>query len=153
MFGAISGSLILEAMQREGRMWQEPLFLTPPEYVIDEQYLTSVYAGYNCALSEAGSGHSVHRHIDHPAFTALREHLGSKGYIHIQRSWSNGDTVVHAFRLNGVMFYPGDRFVCAPAMNHTLINKHKYDEHHNKLLPVRVPWAEKDEPDPATNIW
>ena len=151
MFGAIGVDLIFEMMKRDGYMQQLPLFLTPPNFEIDEQYLCSVYKGIKCTVSSEGSSYSSHGTEDHPAFSALREHLGSKGYIHIERSWCNGDRVLHGFSVNGAMFYPGEKFVCASAMEFTLASKTKYQDQ-NQLLPIRIPWNEQEQP--ATNtVW
>jgi hypothetical protein len=126
-------------------MQQTPLFFTPPEYLIDTSYLDSVFAGHKCVTSETGSSHSSIKHVNHPAFTTLRKHLAERGYIHIESNWHNGDVVLHAFKLNDVMFYPGEKFCCASAMKYYLNNKDKYTEKGEKdshFLPVRLPWAE-----------
>lgn len=53
---------------------------------------------------------------DHPEFSKLREQLGEKGYIEIQRNWSNGDYVTKPFSLNGVKFKVNSRFLSACAI-------------------------------------
>lgn len=63
---------------------------------------------------------------DHPAFAELREELGLKGYIEIQRSWWNGDRVMKSFRLNGYLFKPGERFSCGAAMSGHFRSELKY---------------------------
>jgi hypothetical protein len=62
---------------------------------------------------------------DHPEFLKLRDKLEAEGFIKTQRSWSNGDTVVKPFTLNGQKFKKGDRFLCAPAMKHHITSKFK----------------------------
>ena len=60
---------------------------------------------------------------DHPEFTKLREQLGRDGYIHIQRGWWNGDSVLKPFTVNGKQFRPHDQFPSASPMKHTLKTK------------------------------
>ena len=57
---------------------------------------------------------------DHPEFNKLREQLGSEGFIRIQRSSWNGDTVTKPFTLNGKKFKMNERFYCGAAMKHHL---------------------------------
>lgn len=120
MFGAISADLILEMAKRDGYMYQLPLFKTIPEYKIKIEYVCDVFSGYECTLDEYGSSSSALSHTGHPAFQALRNKLEAKGNIKVQRAWNNGDTVLEEFKLNDVTFKKGDRFLCAPAMLHTL---------------------------------
>lgn len=54
--------------------------------------------------------------IDHPEFTKLREKLEESGYIHVVRTYNNGDTVLKPFKLNGFSFEKEDRFLCASAL-------------------------------------
>jgi hypothetical protein len=63
---------------------------------------------------------------DHPEFNRFREQLGLEGYIHIERSWCNGDRVLKTFTLNSVEFEVGDKFCCACAMKHHLHFARKY---------------------------
>lgn len=53
---------------------------------------------------------------DHPEFARLRDELEQLGYIKTERSWSNGDRVVKAFKLNGLILSRGVQFSCAVAM-------------------------------------
>ena len=53
---------------------------------------------------------------DHPSFTELREELGKKGYISIERNWWNGDRVLKPFRLNGYLFKQDEKFPSGGAM-------------------------------------
>lgn len=61
--------------------------------------------------------------IDHPVFNELREQLAAGGFIKVDRSSWNGDTVLSTFRLNGVVFSPGNRFPCASAIKYELSNR------------------------------
>ena len=54
--------------------------------------------------------------VDHPSFAALRDHLGHRGYIEIQRGWHNGDVVLTDFMLNGRVFKQGGQFSSGTAM-------------------------------------
>ena len=56
---------------------------------------------------------------DHPEFAKLRKQLGAEGYIHIAWDSYNGDSVLKPFKLNGMKFKKGEKFVCAAAMQHT----------------------------------
>lgn len=75
---------------------------------------------------------------DHPDFAALREKLGSEGFIRIERGWWNGDTVIAPFFLNGYDFLPGDRFVSACAMSGYLKYDHKWRREHSKQAATRT---------------
>lgn len=90
-----------------------------PEYFIKPEYLTSVNVEYGWS-GYKGAPCSTLSSVDHPSFTALREHLGATGLIKIERGWSNGDTVTEKFRLNGHQFKKGEQFPCACAMKHRI---------------------------------
>lgn len=62
---------------------------------------------------------------DHPEFLKLRDQLEAEGFIKTQRGWSNGDTVLKPFFLNGQKFKKNDKFVCAPAMKWHITSKFK----------------------------
>lgn len=116
MFGAIDGSMILEIMDKYYSPWEQlPLFKTPPEFTLDEAFLTDVPLSYK-EINETGLSHGWHSHIDHPSFDHLRKMLSSRGYIRIETTYWNGDRVLKTFRLNGKWFDPGDKFPCASAM-------------------------------------
>lgn len=53
---------------------------------------------------------------DHPEFAKLREELGSRKYIEIQRGWWNGDRVLKPFLLNGFLFEKDEKFPSGCAM-------------------------------------
>jgi hypothetical protein len=109
MFGAVSGNLLYKIMKSEGYM-EQLSFDFPPIIEINEKYLTSVSKGYK--FNEMSS----HGSVDHPAFSELRDHLESRGYISTERGWSNGDRVLKPFYLNGKYFEEEDAFPCATAM-------------------------------------
>lgn len=109
MFGAIDGGIYLELLKRSG--WMEQLkFDFPPIIYIKREFLTNCTVAYNWDNMGSMS------HVDHPSFTNVRELLGSRGYIQIQRSWINGDRVLKPFYLNNMYFEEGDTFCCASAM-------------------------------------
>lgn len=58
---------------------------------------------------------------DHPVFDKLRNELGEKGYISIERGWWNGDRVLKPFKLNNKIFRKDERFPCAGAQGLELI--------------------------------
>ena len=97
-------------------------------FEIDEAYLTSITIHKvfrPCfqnteedlikALKYSGTSSSTSSE-DHPEFSKLREQLGKDGYIHIQRGWWNGDSVIKPFTLNGKKFKKGEQFPSACAM-------------------------------------
>lgn len=94
-----------------------------PCYTIKHEYLTSCNEAFTW-VSSTGRGPSgtISKSVDHPAFTALRNHLAVKGYIKIQNGWVNGDRVMMPFSLNEKYFAAGDKFPCANAMKWRLRN-------------------------------
>ena len=105
------------------RDYQYQLPLYTPEYWIEEEHCTDVADNIKCIKSETGSNWSSQGRAEHPSFIRLREHLGAKGYISIERGWHNGDRVLRKFILNDVTFEPGDKFLCASAMRWKLFKK------------------------------
>ncbi len=119
LFNNIIPAEVLEARAEELRPFEQiSLIETPPEYTIDEEFLTSVVVAYKY-VNEHGSQMGTHRSVDHPAFAALREHLGARGYIKIERGWCNGDSVLKRFTLNTFEFEPGEQFSSAGAMGNS----------------------------------
>lgn len=54
---------------------------------------------------------------DHPKFAELRNMLEEQGYIRIQKSSWNGDTVLKPFTINQKLkFEVGNQFLCAAAL-------------------------------------
>ncbi len=111
---AIPAEFLIAEARRLGIYSQLELDL-PPEYFIDEEYLTQVSVTYSW-INGSGGKNKTTSHVDHPSFTGLREHLGARGYIEIQRNWWNGDRVLKPFKLNTYDFMPGDQFSSAGAM-------------------------------------
>ena len=111
------------------------------DFTIDEQYLTDVSVRTERSmltdpenptpddLIRILKGH--HKMIavsavDHDEFTKLRNRLEELGYIKIQRSWWNGDTVLKPFTLNGYRFGKNVRFPCAAALGVSIRAAKKY---------------------------
>ena len=84
--------------------------------VTDEE-LAKILAGQD----RCSSTHSE----DHPEFAALRERLGREGYISIQRGWWNGDRVIKSFKINGVIYRPGEKFASGAAFRWSHERKQK----------------------------
>jgi len=125
IWDAIPAEFLIEEARRRGMYDQLELDL-PPEYFIDEEYLTSVPVKYSWVRGSGGKC-STGSHVDHPSFTALREHLGARGYIEMERGWWNGDKVLKPFKLNTYDFMPGEQFSSGSAMgNHFRVLK-KYE--------------------------
>ena len=125
MLGAVSGALLLDLAKRGGHMQQLDLLEPIPFVEIDLKYLSSVTVSYNWR----GDGLGVIHSLDHPCFTEIRERLGRKGYIRIERNWSNGDVVLKPFYLNRKLFDVGDKFVCAAAHQYTIKKWIESDEY------------------------
>lgn len=114
------------------------------EFTIDPAYLTSVTirdewntytqrgrvpTAEELILIIQGKGNcSSTRSADHPEFAKLREQLGADGYISIQRSWWNGDSVLKPFTLNRRKFKVGAQFSSGSAMGTHLIVRAKHPE-------------------------
>ena len=116
MFGAISGALLWDLAKRGGAMEQLELLEPVPMIEIDLKYLSNVYIDYRWH----GDGMGVTHSLDHPSFTEIRELLGRKGYIYVERGWSNGDRVLKPFYINRYLFQEGDKFCCAGALHYTI---------------------------------
>jgi hypothetical protein len=63
---------------------------------------------------------------DHDEFTKLREELGRRGFISIERGWWNGDRILKPFYLNEWRFKKGHKFPCAAAMKNSIECARKY---------------------------
>jgi hypothetical protein len=87
---------------------------------IKPEYLSSCVVEYHRIDEYDVNIYGTYSTIDHPSFTALREHLGSKGWIRIKREWLNGDVVLKPFELNGHRFEIGDQFSTAGALGISL---------------------------------
>ena len=114
------------------------------DFTIDPEYLTSVTirdewntytqrgrvpTAEELILIIQGKGNcSSTRSADHPEFAKLREQLGADGYISIQRSWWNGDSVLKPFTLNRRKFKVGAQFSSGSAMGTHLIVRAKHPE-------------------------
>ena len=109
MFGAIDASLLFDLAKRAGYM-EQLKFDFPPVVYIHPDYACDVPVSYSF------DSMSTLSHVDHPAFSALRNTLENRGYIKTERSWSNGDYVTKPFFLNRIYFEEGDKFYCAAAM-------------------------------------
>lgn len=118
---------IVEQIRKEPKQLHFDEQLFPPLFIIKEEYLTSCNEAFQYILP-TGSGPSgtISKAVDHPAFAALREHLGRNGFVEIQRGWINGDRVIKPFYLNEVYFEVGEKFVSACAMLGHLKFRKKY---------------------------
>lgn len=101
-----------------------------PEYRIKPEFLDRLPVTYeyirhrqiNKSLEETLEGHwsGTTSTVDHPAFTALRNHLAAWKLIDKEDGWINGDRVLQEFKLNGKLFSVGEQFPCASAMKYKL---------------------------------
>lgn len=122
-YNAVPVEWLLEEARNKGIYTQLELDI-PRHYIIDEEFLSScVVAFYH--LNGKGQKTGSHGSVDHPAFTALREHLGATGRIKIQRNWWNGDRVIIPFYLNDRFFGEGDQFSSASALGNSFISEKK----------------------------
>jgi len=120
--------------------------MTMKEFTINPKYLTSVIerrewntytrngrvpTADELLLILAGKGKCGETSSkDHNKFTQLREQLGLQGYIKIEHSWTNGDRVLKSFKLNGMKFKPGEKFICASALGNTFETAKKHPEYY-----------------------
>ena len=65
---------------------------------------------------------------DHPKFTEFRDKMEKLGYIKTERAWSNGDSVLKPFIINGMKLKKGDKFACACALSIQLKVYKKYNK-------------------------
>lgn len=84
-------------------------------FTINPDYLCSITVKYGFT-TDAGVECSTTASVDHPAFAELREHLGARGLIHINRGWVNGDRVLKPFFFNDRLFEVDEKFPCASAL-------------------------------------
>lgn len=129
MYGAISGQFMLELAHKMGMYAQPELegLHTPQWFFIKPEYLCRVRDELTY-FNPKGQPYGISGDVDHPSFTRLREHLGSKGLIKIERSWTNGDRVLKSFYLNNYLMLPGDKFSSAGAMHYTLSRHGNYND-------------------------
>jgi len=85
-------------------------------FQIEQDYITDVRVEFKQLNEDGATVFGTFSHVDHPSFTALREHLGARGYISIERRWWNGDRVLTPFKLNGMVFNVGDKFSSSSAL-------------------------------------
>lgn len=100
------------------------------KFEINPEYVTSVTIRTDHSLDKTEEDRVImalkgHKHVsirseDHPKFAELRNELGEKGFIKIERRWWNGDTVIKPFTLNGKRFKKGEMFGCGAAMSFDL---------------------------------
>ena len=113
MFGAIDGALIMELARDMGVMTQMELDI-PRHYVLDEEFFSTCIVSYH-HLNGKGQKTGTTSSVDHPAFAALRRHLGALEYIKIETNWCNGDRVLKPFYLNDFYLEESDTFFSAGA--------------------------------------
>lgn len=112
---------MLEQIRKEPKQlhFDEAVFF--PCFYIDIKNVVSCNEAFQYVKASGGGKYgTIAKAVDHPAFAALREHLGREGYIDIERGCWNGDRVTKPFYLNEVFFDVGKKFVCAAAMKHIL---------------------------------
>lgn len=101
--------------------------LNVPEYKINPEFLEHIPVAYeyirhrqvNKSLEDTPWSGTLST-VDHPAFTALRNHLAAWKLIDREDDWVNGDRVLQEFKLNGKLFSVGEQFPCASAMKYRL---------------------------------
>ena len=122
----------MDLAKKDGYMYQLELEFTdvPDLWVfVRPEYLSSVArGGSRCVVR---NGKSVPQgsmsHKDHPYFDDTRNHLEREGYIHGERSYSNGDRVLRPFYFNNILLEEGDQFSCAGAMMYMFGKEENYN--------------------------
>jgi hypothetical protein len=89
------------------------------ETVTDEDLVEVIKGHGECSMTGSDDG---------PEFKSLRNQLEELGYIECQRSWWNGDRVVKAFRLNGLLFKKNTQFSCGAALKFHMEFLRKYNK-------------------------
>ena len=121
--------LMIDFARKSGRYFQLKLDLGLPEYYfLNPEHMCSLYSGityYDSEYKEFG----ITSFDYHPAFTALRKHLGSTGKIQIEPG-HNADTVLVPFYLNNHLMEVGERFLSPGAMK----NHEELTENYNNGL-------------------
>ena len=108
---------ILDDLEKEPKQLHFDEELFSPCFFIKEEYITSCNEAFTWVSATGhGPNGTISKHVDHPAFAALRKHLATRGLINVESSWVNGDRVIKSFHLNNVPFKPGEKFLCADAM-------------------------------------
>ena len=97
----------------KGFTYQLPL--EPIRVYVEQEFLCDV-PEKTSYIDEYGKSKGSLGHANHPSFEATRVLLESKGYLYVERSWSNGDRVLKDFYFNNRLFQAGATFYCAPAM-------------------------------------
>lgn len=121
---ALPASYYMELCRSQGIYTQLELDLeTPPWVFVNPKYLKQemVQVSY---CSPEGKTYGSRRTTDHPSFEATRDWLEKRGYIRVQKQWSNGDRVLKPFYFNNVYKEVGDRFLCSSAMKHDHTDKY-----------------------------
>lgn len=116
MFGALPASFYMDHAKSIGAYYQLELDLDcPPYYFLRKEYMCDVPDSLSYYTASGKHSGSL-RHIDHPSFTRLRNHLEKNGYIECSHNSRNGDVVIKPFFLNNFYMREGVRFLCATAM-------------------------------------
>lgn len=117
----ISSDILLDLLK--GHQHSLPMYI--PEFQLKEEHCVSLSDEVTCTKTETGSSYSSKGQVDHPSFTRLRLHLEAKGLLFVERGWVNGDRVLKKFKVNGVLFQPGEKFFCSAAMHWHLFRRGK----------------------------
>ena len=97
-----------------------------PEFKIPEENITSVTVKVSFRHAELQfPTASMYAQRDHPNYTELRIWLSSRGFIDKVDNYVNGDRVTKKFKLNGVKFEVGDKFLSPSAMSSHLERERK----------------------------
>lgn len=125
---------MIDFARKSGRYFQLKLDLGLPEYYfLNPEHMCSLYSGityYDSEYNEFG----ITSFDYHPAFTALRKHLGAAGKIQIELG-HNADVVLVPFYLNNHLMEVGERFLSPEAMkNHEELT----ENYNNGLVAERI---------------
>lgn len=115
MFGAVSGSLLMEVARQGGYMTQLSFDL-PPMIELPLDCFCDIYMKWK--WYDTGPM-GVMETTEHPTMKKIRGMLESREYIETV-PWCNGDTVLKPFYINRMLFDVGDRFLSAPALQYTM---------------------------------
>ena len=129
MFGAVSGSLLLEVAKMNGYM-QQLCIPTAPMFTINPEFLSDLTERMSY-ITENGVPYGYTKAAQHPSAKALWDYLYNNGYVE-KANWANGDVVLKPFYINRMLFDVGDKFVCSAALKYTMEKWMETDEYHRR---------------------
>lgn len=125
---------IMDDIAKEPKQLHFDEAVFPTCFMINEEYLTTCNQAFQWVTATGhGPNGTVSKHVDHPAFAAMRLHLSQRGFIEMQTQWFNGDRVLKPFFVNKIYFAVGDKFPCASALGTMSAVRSKRETHYDNF--------------------